>query len=591
MSDLEIMLHLDENPEKAIEQIINQYSGLIWSVAASHLGNDEDIKEVVNDTWAEFYLSRERFDPQKGSLAAFLSVIAHRVAIKKYRSAEKHSYEPLTDLPLDIWENVDRRLELESYISSLDPTDEKIIRMKYYDGLSAREIAEELDLSYEAVRKRQQRSLKKLWRNIVLGLAVALLAAALAGCAWLILRQLGVVTGYGITQSEDAGIYVLSDEAPADMPDLVIDDAWWHDGILIIDALVRQAPGDEENDILYNAELLGAENAERIAFHSPANRDTEWMPQRMIVRCTLDMSKDSAGLSLRLQDGGTLDFTLTRAENRPASDAGILSMTEGEGGLLCIPRLENGRLIAAIYPVNEGAFVTEPLLNKGVWASRGGETAEITATDESGNVLTGVPLSFSPFSGDSFFEWDFGEAQPGQYTITVPYVYQTLADKSGEHKGELDPADETGMTIALPMAEVQLSGITPSRYDPLYTEEDLKSFDETAKALAEANNEAYGQFTWFELDLDLRSKAESRTLVNTAMMLTSGALDAIVVEAGEISLSIQPVYSQYLTDASGSITGLKVGYAEGSLPLILTNQHSSLGWRWHHSFSFTFEVE
>ncbi len=52
--------------------------------------------------------------------------------------------------------------DLENAIARLDEVNQRIIRMKYYGGLSLREIAQLLQLPYETVKKRQTRSLKKL---------------------------------------------------------------------------------------------------------------------------------------------------------------------------------------------------------------------------------------------------------------------------------------------------------------------------------------------------------------------------------------------------------------------------------------------
>lgn len=44
----------------------------------------------------------------------------------------------------------------------LNPNELQIIRMKYYDGMSVQEIADSLNLPYETVKKRHQRSVFKL---------------------------------------------------------------------------------------------------------------------------------------------------------------------------------------------------------------------------------------------------------------------------------------------------------------------------------------------------------------------------------------------------------------------------------------------
>ena len=58
-----------------------------------------------------------------------------------------------------------QRLDLEEAIASLKPEEAELIRMKYFDGMTIREIAASLNLPYETVKKRHQRSLHKLRRQ------------------------------------------------------------------------------------------------------------------------------------------------------------------------------------------------------------------------------------------------------------------------------------------------------------------------------------------------------------------------------------------------------------------------------------------
>ena len=50
---------------------------------------------------------------------------------------------------------------LEHTLSQMADSDAKVLRMKYYEGYTAKEIGEILGISHEAVKKRIQRALKK----------------------------------------------------------------------------------------------------------------------------------------------------------------------------------------------------------------------------------------------------------------------------------------------------------------------------------------------------------------------------------------------------------------------------------------------
>ena len=75
----------------SVEELMEQYAALVWKTAAAYLENPEDIKECVNDTFLEFYLHSDRYDPEKGSYAAFLSAAARNKAIDRYRKNQNLS--------------------------------------------------------------------------------------------------------------------------------------------------------------------------------------------------------------------------------------------------------------------------------------------------------------------------------------------------------------------------------------------------------------------------------------------------------------------------------------------------------------------
>ena len=177
-------------PEPA--ELIRQYGPMIWKIVSAYLKNPDDIQECVNDVFCDLYLQRERFDPNKGSYSSFLSVTARNKAIDKYRKNRNHSSALLSSAPQagsrpasdpeprnaahrlspdefpspeDMAEKVIQRLDLEKSIAALKPEEAELIRMKYFGGMTIREIADSLELPYETVKKRHQRSLHKLRRQ------------------------------------------------------------------------------------------------------------------------------------------------------------------------------------------------------------------------------------------------------------------------------------------------------------------------------------------------------------------------------------------------------------------------------------------
>ena len=131
--DRKLLALLDRDPEQGMADLIEGYSGLLWSVCRTYLQSAEDIKECVNETFSEFYLQRDHFDPSKGTLKGYLAVIARRCAIRRHQEncRWERSSSPQPEEVTDPFAHLEQQDELERALSALDPVDQQIIRLKY----------------------------------------------------------------------------------------------------------------------------------------------------------------------------------------------------------------------------------------------------------------------------------------------------------------------------------------------------------------------------------------------------------------------------------------------------------------------------
>ena len=450
MTDKELVTLLEQDQERGMEKIIKQHTGLLWTVASQYLSVPEDVKDCVNDTFVEFFYNCERFDSEKGSLKGYLAAITKHLAVRRYwenRQNETAEYKQV-DQAEDPFSYLEQQEELNAALKSLDPLDEKIIRLKYYGGMTAKEIAASLGLPYETVKKRHQRSLKKLYKALTIGLVVALLAALLAACAYVVLRYFGIVPGYGVNIDPESAVYVLetSENVETENYDLTVTDAWWNDGVLIVDAEVRYTedalapitvPGLEGTETMLlptrpALQLKGLDDMKPVDVHVRSDGTMQDSMRLITVGFLPEQTKHELEITL-LCDETERTLTLNRAERELTLDeAGYYSVTEENGGLLAIPRLENGELIVSIYPLDVGKYRTGVGLTMGICSEFGGPSAPVTAAASDGTILIGRPVRYSPFSGDAYLDWNFGPAESGTYTLTVPYLYQTLAEPGPE---------------------------------------------------------------------------------------------------------------------------------------------------------------
>ena len=583
-TDDSLLSLLRRDPEAGMAGLIDAYSGLLWTVCRRVLDNEEDVKECVNESFAAFYLRHDRFDPEKGSLKGYLAVIARRCAIRRYhenRRAEIGAAAYAEEEDEDPFARAERRDELERALAALDPLDEQILCMKYYRGMTAREIAETLGLSYETVKKRHQRSLKKLLKSISVGMAVAAILALLAACAYLVLRHFGFVPGYGVNTNPDAPIYMLEEKltAAAGGYELSLEDAWWREESFLADLTLR---GSEErlSQLFLDASLSGLDGVRTVSVSRGAAEHGE-IPYRLIFEGGLPEGTGDV-LSLTLTVNGTpLPLTLTAAEESAISEAGFYSMTEEDGGLLAVPRLEDGELIVSIHPLNEGEFRTYPFLNGGVWAGYGGEELPVTVTAPDGSVLEGEAELANPFSGDSYLDWYFGPAEPGEYVLHVPYVYQYAASDSEKITIELALTEEESradVSLALPGGTLRLGRLFPIDSPAAYAEGLSLSFGEAG-------------YRWWALEADWESENPERTAAAAPLQAVSDG------EASEDGVFWSSAVTGLWTAGSDSeppvtlVSGYVIGARGGLAGVTLSAAPETVCYRWDHPFDIPMKVQ
>lgn len=182
LQDVELMELLSSNPEAGLEYAIEQYSGLVYSIISekvSAVGSKEDIKECASDVFMEFFQKKESLDLNKGSIKAYLAVIAKHKGIDLYRRLLRtggpsrdylEEFEYFEDTRMNLEQSVIAKEEKDNILKAIDSLgqpDKEIFIRKYYFGQKTKEIAESLNLRENTVDKKISRGLKKL--RILLG--------------------------------------------------------------------------------------------------------------------------------------------------------------------------------------------------------------------------------------------------------------------------------------------------------------------------------------------------------------------------------------------------------------------------------------
>ena len=187
MQDNELVQLIKTSPDRGLGILMSEYMGLVCTIVREKLHTvcDEfEMESCAGDIFIEFYNGIDKYSEEKGSIKAYICVMAKRRAIDIFRKkAKEFGNVSINDEEAGLvirddqdveQECIDReqKRELMAAVDGLGEPDREIIVRKYYLGESTKQIADRLAMTISAVDTRSSRALKKL-RKALHGMVIA----------------------------------------------------------------------------------------------------------------------------------------------------------------------------------------------------------------------------------------------------------------------------------------------------------------------------------------------------------------------------------------------------------------------------------
>jgi len=171
--DRELLALLRLGDEEAFRDLFRRYAPTALALAGRILRDSGIAQEIVQEAFLAVWRSPDAYDPERGSVRAWLVGIVHHRAVDavRRRTAEQQRAEraAVLDPPVDVADEVVEGIELprerravREALAALPAPQREVIELMYFGGLSQSAIAERLSLPLGTVKSRALLAMRRL---------------------------------------------------------------------------------------------------------------------------------------------------------------------------------------------------------------------------------------------------------------------------------------------------------------------------------------------------------------------------------------------------------------------------------------------
>lgn len=154
----------------ALGKLYDRHGGLVYGIALKLLGRPE-ADDLTQDIFLKLF-SGSGYDPSRGSLRTYLAILTRSRAIDRLRSRkikarslrrlQRQAPTSSPDVTADALSTAEQSAEVQAALAELSDTQQEILRLAYYEGLSQTAITKRLNTPLGTVKTRARRGLLKL---------------------------------------------------------------------------------------------------------------------------------------------------------------------------------------------------------------------------------------------------------------------------------------------------------------------------------------------------------------------------------------------------------------------------------------------
>jgi RNA polymerase sigma-70 factor (ECF subfamily) len=155
----------------AVQEVIDRYGGLVWSLARRFCPNKEEAEDAAQEVFIEIWNKAKRYDASLSSEITFIAMIARRRLIDRGRrrqralkadGLEDDAILPSDDRDQEMVDVGDEAARAAKALAQLRPDEQRVLRLAIYDGMSHDQIAKATTMPLGTVKTHLRRGLQRV---------------------------------------------------------------------------------------------------------------------------------------------------------------------------------------------------------------------------------------------------------------------------------------------------------------------------------------------------------------------------------------------------------------------------------------------
>lgn len=176
-SDAALIEQVVARDEPALAALYDRYAGLISSVLNRILRDQHATEEILQDVFYQLWRNAATFDASRGSLPAWLAVIARNRAISRLRRHNPAAGEELEENTVVVSHNLESSVaqnqllaRIRVALAALPGEQRSCVELAYFQGMTHSEIARSTGDPLGTVKTRLRSAVETLRRSLQPGI-------------------------------------------------------------------------------------------------------------------------------------------------------------------------------------------------------------------------------------------------------------------------------------------------------------------------------------------------------------------------------------------------------------------------------------